>query len=75
MSAMKRNSAGPLFVLVYDSKAPKSLHAQLDDRERWAGHMRKATAEEIDRLKDKRCGHCVTRAARMEADDAKAVAA
>lgn len=70
MSTTQRKPARkpqPEFTLVYDSKAPKSLHADTATP-CWKGHMRPATAEELEKLKDApRCRHCVTRLARLEA--------
>jgi hypothetical protein len=64
-----KQSTTPEFVLVYDSKKPTSLHARTE-KECWAGHMRAATAEELERLKDvPHCKHC---AKRVERDAAKA---
>lgn len=77
MSAAKRNPE-PAFELVYDSKTPKSLHAQIPGHECWKGHMRVATADELERLKDSRCKHCASRIERLAAQAGsrtKAVAA
>lgn len=67
MPAAKRSPLAE-FEFVYDSKTPTSLHALVDGRECWAGHMRPATPDELKRLRSEPvCKHCAGRIAKLAA--------